>query len=400
MFEKSVLDSEVATVQLDSLADSLANRRERRMNMASKPQPTKPIQTVVRLSQADVPSMELEKASRLARSIWDNFAGRSAKPMQLAEALDVKPSSGGWRELCGASIAYGLTDGGYNATEIKLTDLGRRVVAPKDEGDDVVATRLAALTPRVCREFFTRYDGMKFPNEKVAISVLVDMGVPKERAERCLTIFRANGQFARVLRTIKGEQYVALDVPASELSPSSTPEEADPETGTFDLPEAKLPKTPPAEVVQLGNSKPRQIFVAHGKKTEPLKAIKEVLDKFKVPYVVAVDEPHGGRPISEKVAQLMKDCAAGIFIFTPDETFTLDSGEKIYRPSENVVFELGAGNVLWGKKIVILKEKTVTFASDYRDIGYIEFSMDGIKSTASELLAELIELDFVRLQVG
>jgi hypothetical protein len=80
--------------------------------------------------------------------------------------------------------------------------------------------------------------------------------------------------------------------------------------------------------------------------------------------------------------------------------FTNDKGETIYRPSENVIYELGAGAVLWGGKIVILKEETVFFPSDYRDLGYVSFSMGNLASIQSNLLMELIGLDFVRLQVG
>lgn len=354
----------------------------------------------VRLSQTDVPSMELEKALRLSRAIWDQFAGRSARPLQLAEALDIKPSSGGWRELCGASIAYGLTEGGYNAQEIKLSDLGRRIVAPRDEGDDVVAIVEASLTPRVCKEFLARYDGAKFPSDRVAISVLVDLEVPKERAERVIAILRANCTFAGVLRSIKGEAYLALGTPATpvrnvsqELEPDAAQEE---ESSVNSAPTGPMNSAVESEATQV----PRKIFVAHGRKLEALDAIKKALDRLKVPYVVAVDEPHAGRPISQKVAQLMKECSAGIFIFTPDEQFTNDKDETIFRPSENVIYELGAGSVLWGGKIVILKEESVYFPSDYRDLGYVSFSMANLASIQSNLLMELIGLDFVRLQVG
>jgi predicted nucleotide-binding protein len=346
--------------------------------------------------------MELERSLRLARSLWDDFAGKSARPLQLAEALDTKPSSGGWRELCGASIAYGLTEGGYNASEIRLTDLGRRAVAPREEGDDLVAARQAAMHPRVCNEFFSRYSGMKFPSERVATSVLVDMGVPKERADRCLSILRSNGEFCSLLKSIKGEFYVALDSPPSRPDDplARSPDVENVAERTEEIAAQADPETSKSNNTPAEPQGPRQIFVAHGKKRDALEAIKGVLDKFKVPYVVAIDEPHSGRPISEKVAQLMRSSSAGIFIFTPDEVFLGEDGEKIYRPSENVVFELGAGSVLWGRKIVILKEKSVSFASDYRDIGYIEFSTDSIKSIGMELLTELIGLDFVKLQVG
>lgn len=61
-------------------------------------------------SQADVPSMTLDKAIKLAKAIVDNYASKPATPLQVAKALDVLPSSSGFRMLCGASIAYGLTN--------------------------------------------------------------------------------------------------------------------------------------------------------------------------------------------------------------------------------------------------------------------------------------------------
>lgn len=353
-----------------------------------------------RLSQTDVPAMELEKALKLAQAIWDHFAGRGARPLQLAEALDVKPSSGGWRELCGASIAYGLTEGGSNAQEIRLTELGRRIVAPREEGDDTSAIITASLFPRVCKEFLTKYDGAKIPIDRVATSVLIDLGVPKERTERVIGILRSNSQFAGVLRSIKGESYL-------NLAASSAPSRQEAYDSNIESEKAEEPPTPRPISQQVGPTaevespqQQRKIFVAHGRKLEALDAIKKALDRLKVPYVVALDEPHAGRPISQKVAQLMKECSAGIFIFTPDEVFTNDKGETIYRPSENVIYELGAGAVLWGGKIVILKEETVFFPSDYRDLGYVSFSMNNLASIQSNLLMELIGLDFVRLQVG
>ncbi|MNS72857.1 putative nucleotide-binding protein containing TIR-like domain protein [compost metagenome] len=358
----------------------------------------------IRLSQTDVPGLELEKALKLARTLWDDFAGRPARPLQLAEALDTKPSSGGWRALTGASIAYGLTEGGYNAQEIKLTDLGRRIVAPREDGDDAVAAVQASLMPRVNREFFDRYNGAKFPSERIAASVLVDLGVPKERTERVVTILAANAKFVGVLRTIKGENYVALE--AARISPSS----ANGEPTSFEeesVNERDREPTPPptATVPQqpaepTASPQPKKIFIAHGKRHDALEAVKRVLDRFKVPYTVAVDEPNAGRPISDKVAGLMKECSAGIFIFTPDESFKSTNDEEIHRPSENVIYELGAASILWGRKIVILKEKTVNFASDYRDIGYIEFSMDNPRSIGTDLLTELIALDFLKIQVA
>jgi hypothetical protein len=110
------------------------------------------------VSQSDVPSCSLERALKIAKTIGDNYGYKPATPLQVAKALDVTPSSGGFRMLTGASIAYGLTTGGYNADLISITGLGLRIVRTTAEGDDIAAKREALLKPRVIREFLQKYD--------------------------------------------------------------------------------------------------------------------------------------------------------------------------------------------------------------------------------------------------
>src|SRR5262249_19565022 len=96
------------------------------------------------LQQSMLPKRKLRDAMAIAQAIVDNFGGRAA-PHQVAMAVDSSPTSSSWRELTGAAIAYGLTEGGYNSSQITLTELGRRCVAPTAEGDDVKARTEAAL---------------------------------------------------------------------------------------------------------------------------------------------------------------------------------------------------------------------------------------------------------------
>ena len=112
---------------------------------------------------------------------------------------------------------------------------------------------------------------------------------------------------------------------------------------------------------------------------------------------MAVDEANAGRPISEKVADTMRQCSAGIFIFTADEHFLNDAGETVFHPSQNVVYELGAASLLYGRKIVILKESGITFPSDFKDLGCIKFEKDALDAKGMDLLREMIALDAVRL---
>ena len=80
-----------------------------------------------RISRTDVPGMSLEESLRIANAIAENYAYKATTPLRVAEAIKVQPSSGPFRTLTGASIAYDLTSGGSNAECIELTPLGLRV---------------------------------------------------------------------------------------------------------------------------------------------------------------------------------------------------------------------------------------------------------------------------------
>jgi len=139
------------------------------------------------------------------------------------------------------------------------------------------------------------------------------------------------------------------------------------------------------------------IFIAHGKNRKPLEQLKKILDQFKIPYKVAVEEPNLGRPIGEKVRETMQECNCAILIFTADEELQNKDGNTIWRPSENVVYELGAAGYLYGKSVVILKEDDVEFPTNFKDIGYISFVKNQLGAQSMEVLKELIGFGIVKI---
>ena len=230
----------------------------------------------------------------------------------------------------------------------------------------------------------------------------------------------ADARFAKLLRPLKGVDYVELAGVASVPhnaggddghEGSAAGEDGANEFALMELPDSdapgetehvpSAPRAPVAAETATGGAK--KVFIAHGKNRIPLTQLKEMLDKFKVRYAVAVDEPNKGRPISAKVAQLMRDeCSSAVFIFTADERFERkdDQGElhEVWRPSENVVFELGAASVLYDKRIVIFKEKGVSFPTDFSDLGHIEFDRDELVREMGSLFSELVALDILKVR--
>ncbi len=130
-----------------------------------------------KISQVDFPVYTLQESLTVAQALWDNFAGKGAAPHQVAQALNKSPASSDWRYITGASIAYGLTEGGSAAPQITLKDLGKRIVAPTQEGDDDAARAEAVLQPRISREFFEKYNRAKFPKDEIVKNVLVELGI-------------------------------------------------------------------------------------------------------------------------------------------------------------------------------------------------------------------------------
>jgi predicted nucleotide-binding protein len=141
----------------------------------------------------------------------------------------------------------------------------------------------------------------------------------------------------------------------------------------------------------------KPIFVAHGKNKAPLQQLQALLTSFQIPHKVVIDEANLGRPISQKVRDTLQECGSAILIFTRDEQFTDKNGSEIWRPSENVVYELGATSYLYGDRIVIFKEKGIHFPTNFQNIGYIEFESNDIQARTADLLKELIGFGLVRV---
>jgi hypothetical protein len=353
------------------------------------------------LRQSDMPSVKLSEALRVANAIRDNYGMKPATPVDVGVAIGIAPTSGSFRTLTGASIAFGLTSGGYNAAEIALTDLGRRAVAPTEDGDDVVAMREAFERPRVIKEFIAKYNGTKLPaSAQVAKNVLHGMGVPLEATDRAYELLVDGLKEYGYLRDVNGSSFVQRPqgsfVPVSPASTETAEDETDDEEELVEVTGSETP-TPPTPSSE---KRPNAIFLGHGKNRKPLEQLIKILDEYGIPHKEAVMEANAGRPIPTKVADTMRQCGAAILIFTADEQFKDMDDQEIWRPSENVVHELGAASVLYDNRIIIFKEESVTLASNFSSIGYISFDKDKLSDKGIELFRELVNFKIVNITVG
>lgn len=348
----------------------------------------------------DFPKNTLEEAISVAKAIEDGNGGQPWPPVDTAIALNMSPASSSFKTLLSSSIRYGLTKGSYNVERISIEALGRDIVEPKSDEDVRQAIAKAALEPEVFRLIYDYYRNKKLPEEKFFQNTIVrEFHVAKDNAETCVKIFNANMQFAGFIKVAPTGKWLS-DVPVASSSTRSSivddEEVAENNTENDNSINDNYSQKEDERKSSGGNA----IFVGHGKNKVPLQQLKTILEQYSIPHKIAIDEPNEFRPISQKVADTMESCGAAILIFTADEEFYDKDGNVIWRPSENVVYELGASAVLYGRRVIIFKENNVSFPSNFKDIGYIPFDKDALSSKTNELFKELIAFGLIKVTVG
>jgi predicted nucleotide-binding protein len=346
------------------------------------------------ISQSDVPNNPFSQALRIAKAIVENYGNKPATPLEVAEALDMTPTSGGFRNLCGASIAYGLTEGGYNAATISITPLADRIFKPQDEGDDLVAKREALLQPRIIREFLQKYDGSQLPMVNIAKNVLEKMGVPSVRADDVHDLILTEATDLGLIREIKGKRFVQLK--GAALSAAAAKAEVTIEDNGEDgaaiavLPPPAAPASaippPPAS----GRPANNRVFVTHGKNRALVAPIKKLLEFGQLQAVVSVEQQSISKPVPDKVMDDMRSCSAAI-IHVDDEMHLIDTSATehvILNP--NVLIEIGAAMGLYGRSFVLLVKDGTRLPSNLQGLFEVRYKGDTLDGDATIRLMEAI----------
>lgn len=327
------------------------------------------------ISQDDIPSYSLEEGLKIANALYENFGGRSAfaEPHQLASAVNVSPTSTNWRYLTGSALAYGLTVGGARAETITLGELGKSIVSPTKDGEDIKAKVEAALKPAICRKFFERFNRAKFPQENIGKNILETMGVPKDKVDKVLDIMKKNGYFTGIITDTKTGPYVAISVSSksSEVANGNgslmngNGDDIEEDHGEAENPEFMGMPPKPAETPKPENN---HVFVSHGRNTDIVKQLKELITYGKHIPVVSVENETVSKPVPEKVFDDMRKCFAGIINIEAEEELLDVAGNKKIRLNENVLIEIGAALALYGDNVILLVKEGVTLPSNLQGL--------------------------------
>lgn len=375
--------------------------------------PTAPAQKRAYVKQSDVPMTSLEYALRMPQAILDHYAGKPVSPLQLAKALEMDPKGSQIRVLSGAAIAFGLVEGGAQATSISVTPLARRILRPRAEGDDIQAKREAVLLPRVFGDFLRQYDGNAFPRQDIALNVLEDMGVPREKTVEVLERIDSSARSVGFIEEIKGKTYITLQGVASteppaepEMPAAPTMEEHahiaqrhDLAAGHQPAAEARITVPPPAieprgaalTAAIADDQRRRRVFITHGKNRDLVDPIRKLLEYGELEPVVSVERQSVSKPVPEKVMDDMRASGAAIIHVDADLTIIDKDGNEHVLLNPNVLIEIGAAMAFYGRRFILLVRDGVKLPSNLQGLYEVRYSGDNLDAHATIKLLEAIK---------
>jgi predicted nucleotide-binding protein len=354
------------------------------------------------VKQADVPAASLDEALRIPIALYDHYAGQPTRPLYVAKALGIDPGGSQLKVLSGASIAFGLIEGGAQAATMSVTDLARRIVRPTEENADIAAKREAVLRPRVFGDFLRRYDRNPFPRADIALNILEEMGVPRDKASEVLERIEASAQAVGFLEEIKGKKYVSLEGGSDTIPPQNDHATNSDETST----DASTPPSPPAIIPQplspltprtslataiIDDERRRKVFITHGKNRDLVEPIKKLLEYGELTPIVSVDRQSVSKPVPEKVMGDMRACGAAIIHVDADKTIKSESGEEEVLLNPNVLIEIGAAMAFYGKRFILLVREGVKLPSNLQGLYEVRYSGETLDATSTIKLLEAIK---------
>lgn len=325
------------------------------------------------------PIHTLEVALSVARAIQESNGGLPFERKDLASALGTTPSSSGYTMKLNSSVKYGLTQGGYNDALITLTPLGESIVAPREQAEVRQSLINAAMTPDLFLRFYNLLERRRLPEDTyVHNTIHRELNVRSSLVEECLGIIKANGIYTGIIRRNGDALWVAV-------------EEARQIAGKHGVaPEPRLDSLIGAQdspvSVTMQRSGPSKIFIGCNRLSGAVDMVQQVLHEFEIPHVVAQWEKGDPRPVPESVAEKMRDCTAGIVVF---------SGEG--EPSRSTCFQLGAASALYGERVVAIMETGSGHTSDFGSLPLIFFDEISRQQSGLDLLRQLRRQGIIRI---
>ena len=328
------------------------------------------------------PAYTLEDVVDIAATIQNANAGLPFERALLAGALGTTPKSSAFTMRLNASAAYGLTQGGYNDAEIRLTPLGQAAASEDDDGRRKQALAEAAMTPGVFGKFYELLDGKRLPESAAAQSILRrEQGVAESLTGECLSIIIANGEYAGLLREENGAAIVRIGARAQPQSPA-VEAQASPDVAAQSAQPALAPM-PTADEADAGrdNGREGKVFVGHIGESEAARFVASMLEQFGI-AIANPDFGEDGRPAAlAGAAGEMRTAGAAALVFA-------GNGQS-QAARDGMLCMLGACLALYGERVVIFHETDAVAGVNLDGLSCVGFERERIAESGLGLLMGL-----------
>ena len=326
------------------------------------------------------PSYTLQDSVSVAKAIYEVNAGLPFDRELLAGALGTTPKSSAFTMRLNSSAAYGLTEGGYNDPDIRLTNLGETVVAGDGEDARVRALAEAAMTPDTFGGFYELLDGRRLPQSEYLHNILQrQLGVRPDLAEECLGILQDNGEFAGIILEFDGEFLVRLPEPVTAVQPVVAPGKVATELPT-PYQTGRQPDAP-ARREPVRDAKKR-IFIGQIGDSDAARYVASMLEELGI-STASPQIPEGDADllVPQDVSQAMRESGAAILVFR--------SGDNAWSSRDKMIGMLGAASVLFDDRVVLLHESGEQLNIGLNELNHINFDRERPGESGLKLLIAL-----------
>lgn len=137
---------------------------------------------------------------------------------KVAEGIGYKGLSGASSRAIAALVHYGLLD--RKKDTYALSELAKRIVLPKIDGDRETAIKEALIEPALFRELIQQYEGAELPGLLSNILTTPQYGINPRVKDDAAEVFKSSLAYAGVL---KDDHVIFLDVHEDITTPELAP---------------------------------------------------------------------------------------------------------------------------------------------------------------------------------
>jgi len=181
------------------------------------------------------PRLSLSKALELVNKIYELGEGEPVRRLTVFDKLNKSADSGPSRALVTVSNGgYGLTNGGYQAEFLSLTDRGKQIASTQDQVSKFEGIYEALFSNEIFAAFVSRFNNKGVPLDEIALEYLkTNHKLSQEDAEACWGVFKDNLTEQNLIQEYSGKRVIISRDAALEILGKSPDKKGDKDGATL-----------------------------------------------------------------------------------------------------------------------------------------------------------------------